>query len=110
LITGTPGVGKTTTCEALAAATGLNHLEVGKLVREKKLHDGWDEEFQTHILNEDKICDELEDIMTEGGNIVDFHTSDFFPERWFDLVIVLRADTSQVFSRLEKTSLLSEKN
>lgn len=33
LITGTPGTGKTTTCQQLAAASGLEHVDVGKLVR-----------------------------------------------------------------------------
>jgi hypothetical protein len=28
--------------------------------------------------------------MTAGGNVVDFHSCDFFPERWFDLVVILR--------------------
>jgi len=100
LITGTPGTGKTTMCEQLAGATGLTHVEVGKLVRcgrlvwetaacgpgaplpscapakhprrasrtlcaaqrpvvaglrEKELHTGWDDEFDCHILDEDKV-------------------------------------------------------
>lgn len=46
------------------------------------------------------MCDELEDQMSAGGNIVDFHSCDFFPERWFDLVIVLRVDNTVLFDRL----------
>ncbi len=38
--------------------------------------------------------------MSSGGYVVDFHTCDFFPERWFDLVIVLRADNSVLYNRL----------
>ena len=44
------------------------------------------------VLDEDMVCDELEDQMTAGGNVVDFHSCDFFPERWFDLVVILRTD------------------
>lgn len=58
--------------------------------------------------------------MTEGGNIVDYHGCDFFPERcaccalqhamltalvlnrWFDLVLVLQTDNSVLYERLEK--------
>ena len=36
-----------------------------------------------------QVCDELEDLMEEGGNIIDYHGCDFFPERWFDQVVVL---------------------
>lgn len=121
LITGTPGTGKTTLSELVASSTGLRHINVTDLVKEKSLHEGKDEEFDSYILDEDKVsssssidfgacdtkshpisqvCDELEDTMTSGGNVVDFHTCDFFPERWFDLVVVLRADNSILYPRL----------
>jgi hypothetical protein len=54
LITGTPGTGKTTTAEAVAAALGLTHVDVGKAIREQELHSGWDEKFECHIVDEDK--------------------------------------------------------
>ena len=56
LVTGTPGTGKSTTCEQIAEATGLKHLNLGQLVKEQELHCGWDEEFQCHIIDEDKVC------------------------------------------------------
>ena len=57
------------------------HVNIGDLVKTKGLHGGKDDEFDCFVLDEDKICDELEDQMSQGGNIVDFHTCDFFPER-----------------------------
>ncbi|GKV20640.1 hypothetical protein SLEP1_g30737 [Rubroshorea leprosula] len=102
LVTGTPGTGKTTTSTALAEATQLRHLNIGDLVKEKNLHDGWDNDLQCHIINEDLVCDEIEDVMEEGGNIVDYHGCDFFPERWFDLVVVLQTDNSVLYDRLTK--------
>ncbi|KAK8491493.1 hypothetical protein V6N13_046090 [Hibiscus sabdariffa] len=102
LVTGTPGTGKTTTSTALAEATGLRHTNIGDLVREKNLHDGWDDDLQCHVINEDLVCDELEDAMEEGGNIVDYHGCDFFPERWFDLVVVLQTDNTVLYDRLSK--------
>jgi hypothetical protein len=35
--------------------TGLKVINVGDLVRDKALHDGHDEEFDSFILNEDKV-------------------------------------------------------
>ncbi|KAJ3275607.1 hypothetical protein HDV01_007610 [Terramyces sp. JEL0728] len=101
LITGTPGTGKTTTSQLAASALNFSHIEVGKIVKEKALHDGYDEEFQSYYIDEDKVVDELEPIMETGGNIVDHHGCDFFPERWFDLVIVLTCDNTTLYSRLE---------
>ena len=55
LITGTPGTGKTTTASAFAAAAGLVHVDVGAAIKEQELHQGWDDDFQCHIVDEDKV-------------------------------------------------------
>ncbi|WVY99423.1 hypothetical protein V8G54_025493, partial [Vigna mungo] len=102
LVTGTPGTGKTTMCTTLAEVTQLCHINIGELVKEKNLHDGWDDELECYILNEDLVCDELENVMEEGGNIVDYHSCDFFPERWFDCVVVLQTDNTILFDRLSR--------
>ncbi|KAF8082758.1 hypothetical protein N665_0809s0059 [Sinapis alba] len=102
LITGTPGTGKSTTASALAEATNFRHICVGDLVKEKNLHDGWDDQFECHVINEDLVCDELEDVMEGGGNIVDYHGCDFFPERWFDRVVVLQTENSVLYDRLTR--------
>jgi adenylate kinase len=49
-----------------------------------------------------QVCDALEDMMEEGGMIVDYHGCDFFPERWFDMILVLQTDNSVLWERLEK--------
>lgn len=51
-----------------------------------------------------QVVDELEDRMVEGGVIVDYHGCDLFPERWFDIVFVLRTDNTQLYTRLENRS------
>lgn len=38
--------------------------------------------------------------MAEGGKVVDYHTNQLFPERWFDLVIVLTTDNTILYDRL----------
>ena len=49
-----------------------------------------------------QVCDELEDLMEEGGIIVDYHGCDFFPERWFDRVVVLQTDNTVLYDRLSR--------
>jgi len=72
------------------------------LVSEERLHEGRDEEFDSLILNEDKLLDYLEDEqkVNLGGFILDFHSCELFPERWIDLVIVLQTDNAVLFDRL----------
>merc|ERR1712086_465254 len=102
LITGTPGTGKSSTAELAAAMTGLQHIDVSKMVVEKGLHEGYDEEFQTHLIDDDKVVDELEEITSEGGTIIDTHSLlDYMPERWFDLCVVLRTKNEVLYPRLE---------
>lgn len=109
LVTGTPGTGKTSMCSLLADATDLSHINVGDLVKEKHLHDGWDPDLQCYILNEDLLCDELEEQMKEGGKIVDYHCCELFPERWFDLVVVLQTDNSILYDRLTNRGYMGQK-
>ncbi|KAJ1675492.1 factor activating pos9, partial [Spiromyces aspiralis] len=109
LITGTPGTGKTTTAELVEAATGLKQIIVGDMVKEHGLHDGYNEEFDTYMLNEDKLLDEMEPMMAEGGKVVDFHTCEIFPERWFDLVVVLRSETHNIYDRLRNRGYSQKK-
>lgn len=53
-----------------------------------------------------QLLDYLEPIMSEGGVVLEHHTVDFFPERWFDLVLVLRCDNTILFDRLTERLVL----
>lgn len=39
--------------------------------------------------------------MANGGNIVDYHGCEFFPERWFDAVFVIRTNNTVLYDRLK---------
>ncbi|XP_055983804.1 adenylate kinase isoenzyme 6-like [Sorex fumeus] len=101
LLTGTPGVGKTTLGKELAPRAGLKYVNVGDLAQEGQLFDGYDEEYECSIFDDDKVIDELENQMSEGGVIVDCLGCDFFPESWFHVVFVLRIDNTVLYKRLE---------
>ena len=49
-----------------------------------------------------QLLDELEPSASAGGVILDWHTCEIFPERWADLVVVLRCDHTRLWNRLEK--------
>ncbi|KAK6177423.1 hypothetical protein SNE40_015527 [Patella caerulea] len=109
LITGTPGTGKTTLGQELAVRNNLKYINIGEVAKENDLFEGFDEEYQCPLMDEDRVIDELEDTMVEGGNVVDYHGCEFFPERWFHLVIVLRTDNSILYERLEKRGYSGKK-
>ncbi|KAI5850909.1 AAA domain-containing protein [Tricharina praecox] len=109
IITGTPGVGKSSHCESLAEATGLTHLSVNQVVKEKACHEGYDDELQTWIVDEDKLLDEIEPQLELGGNIIDWHVCEVFPERLVDLVVVLRVDSQLLYDRLKARNYPEQK-
>jgi adenylate kinase len=55
IVTGTPGVGKTTHAEQLARATGFKHLSVNQIVKDEGFHEGKDEETGSWVVDEDKV-------------------------------------------------------
>ena len=90
LVTGTPGVGKTTLCSLLESQLpedheiqGFKYIKLAELIKDKKLYKEWNKQFDVPEFDVDMVCDELEPIMQEGGVILEFHSCDFFPERWF---------------------------
>merc|ERR1712212_1036396 len=109
LITGTPGTGKTTLAAELGERSTLKFVNIGDLAKQEELYEGWDDEYQCHVLDEDRVVDELESQMTDGGNVVDYHGCDFFPERWFDIVFVLRTDNTVLYDRLQKRDYSAKK-
>ncbi|GMH47458.1 hypothetical protein TrLO_g2707 [Triparma laevis f. longispina] len=109
LITGTPGTGKSTTSADIAEALGFAHLNVGDIVKSEKCYESRDEEFDAYMLDDDKLIDEMEPMVADGGCVVDFHSCEMFPERWFDLVLVLRASTEVLFDRLTERNYSEKK-
>jgi adenylate kinase len=65
IITGTPGVGKTTHCEQLASSTGLTHLNVNKVVKERDCEDGFDDELNSVIVDEDKASHRMTPLLLQ---------------------------------------------
>jgi len=104
IITGTPGTGKTTHAQFLVneSPIPLKNINVSEWVKERDLFEEYDQEWQSYTVDEDRLIDDLEPLVSDGGVILDWHTCGIFPERWADLVVVLRCDHAKIWDRLEK--------
>ena len=103
LVTGTPGVGKTTFSGMLAQRFNLLHIPVSRLIADKHLWYEKDEARDCTIYDEQLLDDEIEKIMNEnpnGGVIFDFHCSDIVTKDMVDFVLVLRCDSDILYKRL----------
>lgn len=90
----------------------MKHVNVGTVIKENKMHAGKDKAFNAFVLDEeseDQLLDEMEVMLRDGGCVVDFHSCALFPERWFDLVIVLRSETSVLYDRLKRRGYSDKK-
>ena len=110
IVTGTPGVGKSTTAQQLIELAQsdtneprlpLQYLSVNKIAKDQDLYETYDEELKTHVIDEDKLLDHITSVISDGsgqgGFVIDHHDCALFPERWVDLVVVLRCEDTSVF-------------
>ena len=108
LISGTPGVGKTSFTTLLQSRIldeknyQMKNINLGNIVNENKLYKEWNDEFNVPVFDDDMICDYLEPIIEEGGCLLDFHSAGFIPEDWIDLIVLLRCNNTELYDRLKE--------
>ncbi len=105
LITGTPGVGKTSVSTRLASRLDAAHIDLTDLVKREKLTSGMDESRETLIADTEKVSERLQKIIrdSERDVIVDGHYGvDVVPAKNIHLVFVLRRDPEELKEAMEK--------
>lgn len=104
LVTGTPGVGKTSVAHKLASKLDAVYVGVTELVKKQKLITGIDENRQTLIADTEKVSKQLQKILAkaEGSIIIEGHyVVDVVPKKDVNTVFVLRRDPRELKSALE---------
>jgi adenylate kinase len=103
IITGTPGTGKTTIADLLEERD-YNVVNVGDLVKEKKLFDFFDEERSSYVINDRKLDAALIELIEKNTSafplVVDGHVARLPPEL-VSKCIVFRCSISNLRQRLE---------
>lgn len=111
IITGTPGTGKTTLSKLLSEESFLS-IEVGKLVKEEKLYDYFDEDTDSYVVNDDLLNSRLIELIEENTSlnplILDGHVVEL-PPSYIVCCIVLRTSIGLLRQRLMDRSYKDEK-
>ena len=105
LVTGTPGVGKTTISHKLASKLDALYIGITELVKKKKLISSVDEDRRTLIADTEKVSKQLQETLakTEGSIIIEGHYAvDVVPKKDVNTVFVLRRDPRELKGALEK--------
>ena len=103
MITGTPGVGKTTISQALANQLDGKHISISTLVRQEQLIKSRDPQRDTVIIDSARLSHRLQQITSNQTKpiILDTHdTTQSFEKLNIALVVVIRLDPDEFSKRL----------
>jgi adenylate kinase len=112
IVTGTPGVGKSSTSELLASRLNGLHVDLGELVKDEGLHCGFDPERDTLIADEPRLSEHVNQIIgrSEGYVIVDGHIAiGIVDSERVLLVLVLRRNPDELRAVLKKKGFKARK-
>ena len=75
IVTGTPGVGKTTIAKQLATTLNAHYIGITELVKQKNLTTEFDKKRDTHIADTKKLTQHIQTILAETNKtaIIDGH-------------------------------------
>ena len=103
MVTGTPGVGKTTISQALAFQLNGKHINISTLVQQEQIIKGQDRERDTLIVDSVRLSHRLQQIISNQTKpiIIDTHyTNQSFEKLDISLVVVIRLDPDELTTRL----------
>jgi len=103
IITGTPGVGKTSVSKKVASILNAKYVNLADFVKSNKLFLEYDDELNSHIIDEEKTRKILRRLLKEYSRVVvDTHILTVFDPNAVDLVIVLRLNPKILLKRLKE--------
>lgn len=112
IITGTPGVGKTSVSAALASRIDAQLVSLGELIRKEKLYIGFDKERDTLIADIGKISRRVSEIISKAQKdiIIEGHLAvEVTPAEEASIVFVLRRNPEELKRILEERSYTERK-
>ncbi len=103
IVTGVPGVGKTTFAIGLAKKLKYPYIDVHSLVKKYKLHEGYDRKSKSYIVDVSKLGKFLVKYIKDKDNlIIDSHLSHYLHPKYVDLCVVVKCDLRVLEKRLQK--------
>lgn len=112
IITGTPGVGKTSVSAALASRIDAQLVSLSELIRKEKLYIGFDKERDTLIADIGKISRRVGEIISKAQKdiIIEGHLAvEVTPAEEASIVFVLRRNPEELKRILEERSYTERK-
>jgi adenylate kinase len=112
VVTGTPGVGKTTVSKKLAKKLNAHHIGITDLVKKEKLFTSLDEVRKTLVADTEKVSKRMQEILqSSAGNVIieGHYAVDVVSKKDVNNVFVLRRDPAKLKAVLEKRGFEGKK-
>jgi len=112
IITGTPGVGKTSVARLLSSKIRATHVNLTELAEKERLIIEFDQARNSKVIDETRIKEKLIEILgcSRGDIVVDGHYAVFVtPKEHVTHVFVLRRDPIELKRLLEKRGFSGQK-
>jgi adenylate kinase len=104
IVTGTPGIGKTTISERLATKLGAFHIDLAHIVKDEGITSGYDKKRKTIIADEEILTERVQQKIEQQGRdvIIDGHyATAIIPKGQITKVFVLRCHPQQLKRRMK---------
>jgi len=104
IISGTPGTGKTILSKELGKKLDINVLNIGDIALEKNLIISKDPERDTIIIDDNKLLPIIIKMIKQSKDklIIEGHYTDIIPQKFVDIIIILRTNPIILEKRLFK--------
>ena len=113
LITGTPGVGKTTVAKQLAEALDALYVNLTNLAQTNNLVSDEDKERKTAIIDEKKMRQKISEMLStidKSAVVIDGHyAAAVVPKHYVTKVFVLRRNPVELHMLMQKTGFSGAK-
>lgn len=108
LITGTPGVGKTTVANLLAKKMNKKYISLRDIILQNKLYTQYDKKLDSYIVDIEKTKKFMEQLLS-CKEVVDTHLVEALPPSKIKYVIVLRLNPDILYRRLKNRGYIDAK-
>lgn len=112
VVTGTPGVGKTTVSQKLATKLDAHCISINSLVNEEKLFISIDKVRKTLVTDTEKVSKRMQEILlSSAGNIIieGHYAVDVLSKNDVNKVFVLRRDPAELKGVMQKRGFEGKK-
>ncbi len=111
VISGTPGVGKSSVAKELARILGAKYLNLSDFVIKEKLYLGYDDKVNSYIIDEELVRRRINEYIESlrGLVIIDSHYGEIINDKLVEKIFVLRLNPNELLRRLKGKGWSDEK-